>query len=314
MPQLGYVQKLKFNNDISFDSLMLDKISENLSEKTTFIQYENTMDLYNIVTSTLGNNVHEVINCMFDEEYLVQCIYCDLDTESGHEKIIFLKRKILENDTYTFLEFDHEKPEVDKYVYEDIQLSDISNVIRNRNINIGVFVECDEDISDIEFIDKNEEDYVGKLTISCDNEIKHMKYINLLNILNKTNNEMNENEEIDENIRDKIKEEKNEKMFTEITNKTNIDLIYTQINFCYGLLNCYSQVQSEEINTVLTKLMGQTIYGDGYICMETNVNNECRAMNMNKILFNKILNIKISGKESQSAKNKYYINIYNELE
>ena len=403
MPQLGYVQKLKFNSDISFDSLSIDKISENLVDKTTFIQYNTTMDLYNIVSQNLGNNVHDVVNCTFDKEYLVQGIYCDSDKESGHEKIIFLKRKILENDTYTFLEFDHEDHEKDKYLYENIQLSDICNVMRNRNINKGVFIECDEDVTDIEFIDKNEEDYIGNLIISCDNEIKQMKYVNLLNIINTTNRktkkekkvtevveveeeaeaeaeveeaatevveEEEEEEEVvaaeeaatevveeeeevaevtaaeaeveeaaevaaveveeaevvaeveevvtevekiaKEEVSEAKKEQENRKMFTDIINNNSIDLIYTQIDFCCGLLNCYSQVQSEEINTILSKLMGQTIYGDGYVCMETNINNETRTMNMDKILFNKILDMKTSGKDLR-VKNKYFTNIYNEL-
>lgn len=275
---------------------------DSIAKDVAFVDFDNTVDLITKIATELDDVLKkfperpplDVLNCLYTKDTLIQGFYVE-SGESVYEKIIFVKRKILNDDSYTYVNFD---PSDDKFEYLDMQLDDIVKIIKGKYVSNALVISSSGNIKNIECMDTYDDaSDSGVLKISHDEIIREVKYLNVKNILKKFgSNEPNE-EELSKILSEKI-------------DSTGSTYVCTQLEFSLGLLNCYCEVVAMNKNDVISGLMDMDVYGDVIITLENHLNDDSRLLDITPELFNKILDNK---QKNFTMKNKYFCNVYYEL-
>ena len=297
MYKFALLKNVSFNFSDSLKELSADKIKNYLDNKIEFCSFSNSKELFTSMHTILGTGIYENINCYYDKSILIQAIFLEDNANEKYSKLLLVKRKIHDNDTYTFLEFDP-LSDVDKYLYDIITFDDIVNIIMEKNLNKGVYIHSDGKIDDIVYFDKTESNQIGTLSIKHNDESKEFKYLNLVNM-------------IQENSEKNISEAE----FTEILQKKldehGVEYLYTQKDFGLGLLNCYYQIIGFVKNKLVSDLIKEDISGDVIIGLENKLNDDNRLLGLTSETFKQI--IKLSKNVNFKVKNDTFCNIYYEL-
>jgi hypothetical protein len=300
MGKLAVLKSVSFEIKRSFDDLSDECIKKYLENKLDFINFNNTYEMFHTVKKTFSEYIDpdiEVANCYYNKKYIIQSFSVDNENESIHNSIVLVKRKINDNDTYTFSEFDPNKPESDVYNYDDITIEDIEKIIRKKSIINCVDISSDGKVKNENIILLNQNNDVGKILLQ--NKKTEIFYLNMSNIMNKYNNSEHENR-IDEIIREK-------------TNAYCTSHFFTQIDIGLGILNCYYENSSENKNEVISKLIGHDIYGNAIVFLQSNFDNDTETfLDLDNDLFNRLFDI-ITNEKKLKRKNEYFFNIYREL-
>jgi len=293
-----FVEKLTTDTSYLFDNKNYESY---ISDKLEYHEFHNSKDLF-LKISTLLNKSVEVFNCYYDKEYLIQSFYIDSESE-GYEKIIFVKRKLNNNDSYTFLEFS-ETSDIDLYNYVDMSMSDLVTIFKNKYVINGVIIKSNDEIKNVEFVriyspDTNIHSIV--FNDKVDHDIKSIKYLDIKNIINKTYN--------DDNIENH--DEIFNKLIEEQINTHSLNYVYTQKNIDFCILDYYAQIIGFDKNNIMSELLKEDIYGDIIINLENSLDDDHRILNTNTDLFLKIYNC-IKSKVFK-RKNTLYFNMFFEF-
>jgi hypothetical protein len=297
MHKFVLLKNVSFNFSNSLNDLTNNKIEEYLKDKVEFYSFNNSKELFTSIHEILGNGIYENINCYYDNSVLIQAIFFEDNINENYTKLLLVKRKIHDNDTYTFLEFDPSS-DTDIYQYDSITPNDIINIIMEKNLNRGIYVHSDKKIDEIVYFDKTESDQIGTLTINHNGVSKELKYLNLVNLIKELS---------EKNI--------SETQFTEILQKkldeSGVEYLYTQKDFGLGLLNCYYQIIGFAKNEIVSNLINEDISGDVIIGLENKLNDDSRLLGLTSETFKQI--IKLSKNNKFKVKNEIFCNIYYEL-
>jgi hypothetical protein len=299
MTKFALLKNVSFNFSET-EVLSNELLESHLDGKVFFHDFTGTADLFEKMHSHLGKCMVEILNCKYDETFLLQAFYSENSTTEVHENLIIVKRKINENDSYTFLEFDSNNPSTDIYTYYDVLLNDLYDVLKGKYNHKGIIIRSDNSISDVVFYDKyNKDNHSGELKITkTDGSIDTYKYISINSIVSKHEN-------------DNLSPEEFSKVLQEHIDSTESNYLYAQKDFGLGILNCYYQMIGIVKNDTISKLIGDEIYGDVIVGLENNLNDDSRILNLDKILFEKIT--KLTQITNFTPKNEYFCNIYKEL-
>lgn len=297
MPIIANLKEISFDLKMSFEDLEKTKIEKYIENKIDYININNTLDMYYYVQDIFGKNSHiDIGNCKFNEKFLYQYFSIDNENEQLHKNLILVKRKIREEDSYTFLEYDPNIPETDVFEYCDVTKDDIIDIIRSKSLIPGLIIKDNGEIIEQNLLFLNRNDDVGKIVLETNN--KEIFYLNIANIVNKHNN--------NDNLVNEIMKEK--------ANAYGTNYFYTQI--CNGplIFNCFYLSHSETKNEIVSNLINDDIYGDVIIFIQNNCDNDTDTIiDASKDLFNKIYDVIVNQKKIK-RKNPHFFNIYKELE
>lgn len=293
--KLALLKKVSFN--VTDENIQLY-----LSDKVSFHKFDGTLNLFHKINELLGNNMLEVINCYYDEQYLIQAFYIENTSTDVHENIVFVKRLILEQDSYTYIGVTPETlQKSDQFVYTDIQICDIEVILRKKYANDGVMVGDDGSIIDVSYTTTYDKDnHTGTLTTKINNETNVLKYINVSALVNKNEGSILSSEQFAEMLEKKIEDEK-------------CNCFYLQKDFKMGLLNCYSPIVGNVKNEILSKLIGDQMYGNIMVGLENHLNDDNRILSLNSSVFKKIINLCSCTDENFKPKNELFCNIFYEI-
>lgn len=296
------IENISFKLDNNFQNISKNEIQSRFDTGVTYYDFDGTLDLFKQMNKLMGNNMLELINCSYDTTTVIQSAYIENDT-SIHQKIIFFKRKLRVDDSYTFLEFNPESP--DLYEYEDMTIDDLVNILYNKYVHTGIILYSNGNMENIEYIyDDNENDTMYGTILYKKNSsvINSAKYLHLINIVQNLK---------DESSDDKLDELKYNSKIEEKMNELQCTHLYNQKDFKIGTFNCYYPVFGEQPNSIMSELLNEQVYGNVIITLETRLNNDERLLNLDTKLFQLIMNtIK---NPNFVPKNKHYFNIYYEL-
>lgn len=298
MPKIVNLKSYSFETKQSFDDIKKEKIVKSLEGKLDFYEIKNTTEMFFCLQNIFGNKSNmDITNCKFDKDYLYQSFSVDKDNENLHSNIVITKRKIKDDDTYTFLGFNPSIPETDIFEFVDITIDDIVDIIRNKTVLPALIIKDNGEIVNENLLYLNRNDDVGKILLESNN--KEILYLNVANIVNSQKNLENEN--IIENI---IKEK---------SSAYGTNYIFTQISIGLSLFNCFYHSFAENKNETMSNLVQHDIYGDSIIFLQNNSDNDTDTIiNLNKELFEKIFDIIVNNKRLK-RKNNHFFNIYKEL-
>lgn len=292
---INYMGKLAILNSVSFESKQkfedLKKIKDTIKTKVSFEQFTNTLDMYHIVQRTFEKYADILItNCFYNDKYLIQSFSVD-----NSEYVVFVKRSIHDNDTYTFFEFEPEKIETDIYKYEDITLDDVCDIYRKKTVFSCVKVCSNGEIINDEIILLNSNEDVGKILLSNNKELLSL---NMTNIINKYHSE---------------KEINMEEIIREKTNAYCANHLFTQIDLGFVILNCYYPTFSKEKNVKISELLNCDIYGDVIIFLQNKDEHDNEFIIwIDDTIFKKIHNV-VTKNIKIERNNKHFFNLYKEL-
>lgn len=297
MPIIANLKEISFDFKMNFEDLNKNKIEKYIEDKIDYVNINNTLDIYYYVQNIFGpKSSIDIENCKFDNEFLYQYFSINNDIEKLHKNLILVKRKIREDDSYTFLEYDPNAPETDVFEYCDVTKDDIVDIIRNKSLIPALIIKDNGEITQENLLFLNRNDDVGKIMLETNN--KELFYLNIANIVNK----YTDNEEL---INETIKE----KSFAYSAN-----YFYTQISNGPLIFNCFYLSHSENKNENMSKLINYDIYGDAIIFLQNNSDNDTDTIiNITKELFDKIYDV-IVNKKKIKRKNIHFFNIYREFE
>lgn len=295
------IENAQFKLEESFQNISKSSLYSRFGEGTTFYDFDGTIDLFTQMNKLMGSNMLELVNCSYDTNTVIQSAYVENDL-STHQKIIFFKRKLRVDDSYTFLEFNPSGDDI--YEYEDITIDDLVNILYTKYIHNGIILYADGSIENIEYTyDSNQTDHsYGSITYKRQGSVHCAKYLHLINIMQNMKDELGV-DTVDENM---FNSKMGEKM-----NELSCTHLYNQRDFSMGTFNCYYPVFGVSKNEVMSKLMNDQIYGNVIITLETRLNNDERLLNLDSTLFQAILSTIKNTKFV--PKNKHYFNIYHEL-
>lgn len=297
MPQLAVLKNISFNFKNSFDDLTPDFFKQHLDEKIEYVNFANTKELLVIINDLFMDTKDiDIVNCHYDKTTLYQGFCHDNNVDTFYDNFVIVKRKINDNDSYTYLDYKEDEPDI--YTYYDINYDDIVFVLRKKHIHIGIMLSENGNVYDMEYINTYDKDKnCGKITL----ENKHeMPYFNIAHYMSLCNND-NENKDNNEN---------NEKKLFDEINESGLTYLYTQKNIDIGLLNCYSQTEGFVKNEIASKLFNEDIYGDVFLGLENNSNHDTRILNLTSELFQKIIKLNTF---DYKHRNIHFFNIYYEL-
>jgi hypothetical protein len=287
-----------FKNITSFSQITESIIREKLSN-IKFHQINNTLDFYKkineIIYSQSPDCLIEIANCYYDDKILIQAFYTD-----NVNSQILVKRKINENDSYTFMDYKHNIE--DPYHFLDITFDDIINLIVRQHSYIGVLSRSNLEEETVELLINKTSDIIGTMEIKNGEKIKYLDMAHWI----KENNYDNENNENSEEISEKIEEELNKFIYN-----NGILYLYSKHTSEIGSFNCINPITSNEKNHKLSNILNHDIFGDCYIWLEENSSEsqENMILRLDVDLFNKIAHNKCN---MNKRKNKLFYNIYYE--
>jgi hypothetical protein len=297
-----------------------EKLEEKYNSALSYHEFDGTLGLYKTLHSLLGNGLFDVEHCYYDKNILIEAIYIDNTASDTFDKLVVVKRKIHENDTYTFCEFDPKIPEVDKYEYESVELSDIVKIIRNKYIVNGVMVRANGEMQNITYLSKTEEDgqYVEKMVVKVGDTEKTIRYLNIVNIMR----ELCEKEQLEQQQqleKDQLEQQqltiKNEehididKILADKLNESEASHLHMKRDAGLGIFNCYCQANGTVKNDMISNYIKEDIYGDVILGFENKMDNDERLLNLTVDLFKKIYALT----NEFRVRNKNYCNVYYEL-
>lgn len=258
-----------------------------LEDKTEFIEFDDTLDLFKQIGSIINNNV-EIFNSYYDDKYLIQSFYYDDHKTTNFDNIIFVKRELQKDDTYTYIGHEHE---TGFYKFLDVTFEDLIVIFKNKYIINGVKIMASGHIYDIQYIkNKTSSKYCEILSF---NGIASLPYLDILSIINKYPD-------------DKI----NNKIIKYIT-KYSSTYSYIQKNIEFCVLDVYTEISGSIKNDIASSLIGNDIFGDVIINCQNILNDDTRILYTDKKLIINIIN-KLKSKDLKQF-NKNMFNIYHEF-
>lgn len=295
MTKLALLKKVSFNVTDS-------NIGLYLSDKVTFHDFDGTINMFRKINELIGNGMIEIINCDYNETYLMQAFFLENIENEIYENILITKRKINPNDTYIYTT-ESELLVKDDFEHVDVTFEDIERIMLRKYNLEGVQIEDDGVMSNIYYnvtYDKNT--YTGLLNItigehnnSVTNSVKFLNYPALVKLHEKDN----------------LTPEQFEKMVSDLINESQCQYYYTQKEFGLGLFNCYCPLFGASKNEIMSKMMGENICGNSYIGLENHLNNDNIMIPLNVNMVNKIL--KFLSVTDFKQKNGSFCNIFYEL-
>lgn len=305
MPKFALIENVSFKIDDMLENISKTSLSSRFETGVTYCDFNGTLDLFQKVNNIIGKNMVEIDNCSYDKTCVIQSMYIENDT-SLHQKIIFVKRKLRIDDSYTFLEFNPDLPDI--YEYEDITPDDLINLLYNKYVHTGIILYPSGQTETIEYMynDPQNSSYdpsYGSIVYKRSNgSIHSIKYLHLINIMQNLEDD-SPDKKVDESVFHKKMEEK--------MNEFKCTHLYNQRDFSIGTFNCYYSIFGEQQNQIMSKLLNDNVYGNVIITLETRLNGDERLLNLDSKLFEVILNTISNSKFVQ--KNKHYFNIFYEL-
>lgn len=280
-------------NAKSFSDLSKDKINSVLSN-VTYCTINNTSDLFNIVAKSIYNDLPpstlvDITNCYYDETTLIQTITCDLINVS-----VVVKRKILPNDSYTYLEYNENN---DPYQYLDVTYDDLYNLIYRQHVYQGVYSESSKE-TNVDILVNKTDDVFGQADIRLNDNIMSLRYMNLgAWISEKKPKDLEfDNEECQELLNDFI-------------NDHRVSHFYSRYDMDVGILHLITKQYCFAKNEKVSELIKDDIFGDVFLWLEEKFDNDASSvLRLNTELFNKL----VKGMALANAKNKKFYNIYYE--
>lgn len=296
------IENVSFKLDNDFQNITRDSLQSRFNTGVTYYDFNGTVDLFRQMNQIMGSTMLELINCSYNTNTVIQSAYIENDT-STHQKIIFFKRKLRVDDSYTFLEFNPELP--DLYEYEDITRDDLVDMLYNKYVHSGIILYSNGDMENIDYVynDNANDTMYGTILYKKQNNITYSaKYLHLINIMQNLK---------DESTNDTVDESQYSAKMEEKMNELQCTHLYNQRDFGIGTFNCYYPVFGEQPNQLMSGLLNDQVYGNVIITLETRLNNDERLLNLDTMLFQSIMNtIK---NPNFVPKNKHYFNIYHEL-
>ena len=310
--KLAYLKNVSFDPfepKISEDPMYLfndDNYKNYLEDKLEFHDFMDTTDLFKKLSELSKSKSLEIFNCAYDSKYVIQAFYYHTESKC-YDQIIFVKREILENDSYTYLDFDKDN---DKHIYVDVNIEDLIKILKNKYVTKGIKITSSNSFEVVEYVNISESGNIGTLFFSDGNTLK---YANIKNIINEAHNTNDNNTSTDDNteIKPDDVDEKINKLITETIDSNSVNHIYTQKNIDFCLLNYYSQVIGFEKNTMMSEILRDDIYGDIIVGIENSLDDDTRMLNVSINEFKKI-HACIQSKIFK-RKNMHYFNFYYEF-
>jgi hypothetical protein len=292
MVQVAVVKDFKFNFDKNFNNFDKNKIIKQISQKVELQSIDSTEKLFEVVHTVLLSDDNSekklvaVTNCYYDAHTVVQSFSSDSNDVNN---FVFVKRKIVDSDTYTF-------SLSDSYEYMDMSIDLVAKIIRNRYISGGVMVGTDGIVKNIEYTNNIEPEYLCQIScMDSDNKLSNISYLNLPRVISdeKDNREDVANKFLSEN--------------------KNIQYIYGQIQTPFGILNCWYSTSGEDKNEMMSRLLDVPIFGCAIVGLENYHNNTDSIIDIDKELFIKILTALSDKSSKKQIKNTNFYNIYYEF-
>jgi hypothetical protein len=298
MPKIVNLKSFSFEPKQSFEEIETNRIIKSLENKIDFYDVKNTTDMFFCLQKIFGEKSQmDITNCKYNKNFVYQCFSVDNTNENVHNNLVIIKRKIREDDSYTFLGFNPNVPESDIYEYDDITIGDIVDIIRNKTLIPALIIKDNGEITMENILYLNRNDDVGKILLESNK--KEILYLNVANIINKQQN--SEEQDIENIIREK-------------SSAYATNYFFTQISIGLSLFNCFYHSFAETKNDKMSCLLQHDIYGDAIIFLQNNSDNDTDTIiNLNKDLFNKIYNVVVN-KQRLQRKNQHFFNIYKEFD
>lgn len=297
MGKLAILKNYSFGIKSSINDVDDSEIQKSLENKLEFRDFSGTLEFLYIVQEIFGKQSGvEITNCDYNKDTLIQSLSVDDENSDVHDFVIFVKREINDNDSYTFFEFDPNNPESDVFKYKDISTENIITIIKKKSIIDGVLIDCNGNIDNEQIMHLNYNDDVGKIYLKKSN--KEILYLNISNIVNQ---HIKEENSIEHAIKEKM-------------NAYCADHIFIQIDIGLCVLNCFYKSFSEIKNETVSKLINQDVYGDTILYIQSKMNDDSETiLNINDKLFKNIAHL-VSNKGKINRKNPYFFNLYRELD
>lgn len=229
-----------------------------------------TKELYGKIKDLLApptGHFLDVNNVWYTDKLLVQSIVSTSDPANE----LVIKRNIIPNDTYTFLEYDH-KTDTNDFTYVSLNADDIYDIIKSQYVHKGVYAQEDGKMIDVELLFQPHE-YIGTLHIKENETIGHVKYINSQLIAG----DCKEGEDASEKISKILEENK------------DITHIYSQHDVGFGILTCVTEIFGFGENDNMKKLIGCDIWGNCYVAISDNNNHTSHMLNLSVDEMNKLV-------------------------
>lgn len=294
MPKLALLKKVSFGPTNS-------NISLYLSDKVSFHEFDGTVQLFHKINKLLGNGMIEILNCDYDEKYLMQAFYLENTQDELYENIVITKRLINENDNYIYTT----EPELlikDTFTHVDVTFEDIERIMLRKNSSNGVQMGDNNIVSNINYtISYNHDLHTGTLNIINTTDTVNtvqLKFLNYPSLIKQFEKDNLTSEQLSKLVSDKISE-------------LGCEYFYTQKEFGLGLLNCYCPLFGHTKNEFMSQLLSENICGTSYVGLENNLNEDNRILPLNNKMISKILNFLSVNNYKQ--KNRIFCNIFYEL-
>ena len=298
MPKVALVKNIRFGMDVGFSE---EKVRESIGE-IVFCEVSGTMDVWRFINESLVKgeaNMVEVANCVYTENLLIQGFSVDTNEQND---VVFVKRKLMEGDTYTYVGFD---PENDVFEYLDLDDSDILRIVGGKAHSTGVIVGADGIVRDMCYMNKlmGEDVCVLRYRDGDGSGTEHeLKYVNLQRIVG-----CSENGGVVPEERGNVVEAR----VAELLQGGGIHHVYSNFETPFGLLNCFYVTVGTEKNEIMSKLLGSDVYGDVLVGLENNCDNNDMIIDLDSRLFRKMVVALESPR--RILKNRNFFNVYYEL-
>jgi hypothetical protein len=287
--KFALLKNINFNTFAGYDtSFLFDDLNYKnyLEDKIEFIEFDDTPDLLKSISLIINNNI-EILNAYYDDKYLIQSFYYNDDKTENFDKMIFVKRELHKDDTYTFIGHEHD---IKFYNFLNVEMDDLIKIFKNKYIVNGVKIMSTGQIYDIQYVKKNTSKYSETLYF---NGISPIQYLDVLSIVN-----IYDGDTVTEKI-------------AKYSAKYSSEYIYIQKNINFCLIDIYTEMSASNKNEMASLLIDADVYGDIIINLQNILNDDKRILYVNKQL---IINIINSIKEKKSkAKNLNFFNIYYEF-
>ena len=106
MPLFAHLTKIALN----------DK-THNMNDDVSFIEFNGTIDLFKKIHDIFGDQMVDVLNCHYDDKYLIQGFYI-YSEEGQHDDFVLVKRLLNDNDQYVYTA-ELELRQNDEFIHEN---------------------------------------------------------------------------------------------------------------------------------------------------------------------------------------------------
>lgn len=264
MPKIVIYEHIDLPMQWNFEDTTEEKMEK-------FIDSNNLIKFYDINNSkdlfTILDDIKKVKNCnsfmlsnrYYTKDTLIQTFITDDRTEK-----IFVKRKINENDSYTYIDIKVKNCEC--YEYLDVTKKDIIFLLREIFIKKGIMV-TPSGMKEIEYVNFVPDGTEIKILNTSEGDISYCDYSVISNDYDE------EFERVDE------------------YDKSKCDFVAFYYDFGVGELRLYVQKEANEKNTIISNLVKKDIFGTVFVglCDKMNVETQNYNLNLDIDLFNTII-------------------------